>query len=202
MEMTAAEARERLHATRALIVPAGATWPRGERLPLGADTLILERVADDLSARLGIPRTPAIPFGVHERSEQRAPGGATLTRKTLHRVMNELIASWEEEAGVDRILVLTAHATDRHQEALSTIRTRAAVRVVDILGLEARAASQVEAARRGDEATALLLHLAPGLVRTAMPPADVVAATSRGRELYQLILDRLAIVGFGPEGVS
>ncbi len=198
MEMTAAEARERLHATRALIVPAGTTWPRGEFLPLGADTLILERVADDLSARLGIPRTPAIPFGVHERSEQRTPGGATLTRKTLHRVMNELIASWEEEAGVDRILVLTAHATERHQEALSTIRTQAAVRVVDILGLNVRAAFREEAARRGDEATALLLHLAPGLIRTGMTEEETVAATARGRELHALILDQLAIVGFGP----
>lgn len=199
MEMTAAEARERLHATRALIVPAGATWPRGEFLPLGADTLILERVADDLSARLGIPRTPAIPFGVHERREERTPGGATLTRKTLHRVMNELIASWEEEAGVARILVLTAHANERHQEALSTIRTVAAVRVVDILGLNIRAPLREDKVRRGDEATALMLHLAPDLIKTGKSVEENLAATARGRELHALILDQLAIVGFGPD---
>jgi len=199
MEMTPAEARERLRATRSLIVPAGAIWPRAEHLPLGSDTLILERVADDLSAALAIPRAPAIPFGVHAPRERRSPGGATLTRKTLHRAMNELIASWDEEAGVQSILVLTAHAEERHQEALSTMRTGAAVRVVDILGLDLAAPVAQEAARRGDEATALLLHLAPGLVRLDWPAAEVVAATARGRALHEHILARLAVVGF-PDG--
>ena len=53
----------------------------------------------------------------------RFPGGASLRRRTLHRVMNELIESWEEGAGVREFVILTAQASEAHLEALSTIRT-------------------------------------------------------------------------------
>ena len=56
-------AREHLLRTGRLILPAGTLELRGAHLPLGSDTIILNRLADDLSARTGIPRAPAIPFG-------------------------------------------------------------------------------------------------------------------------------------------
>lgn len=195
--MTPEEARNRLKAARALIVPAGAIWPRSEYLPLGSDSILLDRVADDLATRLSVPRAPVIPFGVHAPRERRMPGAASLTRKTLHRTMNELIASWDEEAGVRSFLVLTAHAEELHQEALSTIRTGAVVKVVDILEMDIRAPKAAEALRRGDEATALLLHLAPDLIGDSLPPHESAAMAGRGAALYELILARLVSIGVG-----
>jgi len=193
--MHPADAKARLQASRSLIIPAGAIWPRAEHLPLGSDLLILERVADDLAARLSVPRAPIIPFGVHAPRERRSPGAASLTRKTLHRTMNELIASWDEEAGVRSFLVLTAHAEDPHQEALSTIRTGAMVKVIDILEMEIRAPKTAEALRRGDEATALLAHLSPETLGTGFTADEMRALAERGEALYDLILARLVAIG-------
>lgn len=196
-EMSPADAKARLQATQAMIIPAGAIWPRAEHLPLGSDLLILDRVADDLATRLSVPRAPVLPFGVHAPRERRIPGAASLTRKTLHRIMNELIASWDEEAGVRSFLVLTAHAEEPHQEALSTIRTGAVVKVVDILEMELLAPRAAEALRRGDEATALLAHLHPDTIAGAFSSAELLALAERGAVLYEVILGQLVAIGFG-----
>lgn len=165
--MTPGALRERLLERPALIVPVGTTEQHGPHLPLGCDTIIVERIADDLSARFGIPRAPAVEFGVHAPTRS-LPGGAALRRKTLHRVMNELIGSWEEGAGVREFLVLTAQANDAHQEALSTIRTTTArVTVVDVFALDfGTLLEQPESPVHGGELdTSLMLFLAPDLVR-------------------------------------
>ena len=105
-----------------LIVPVGTTEQHGPHLPLGCDTIIVERLSDDLSAAFTVLRAPTVEFGVHAISRP-FPGGAALRHRTLHRVMNELIESWEEGAGVREFVILTAQASEAHLEALSTIRT-------------------------------------------------------------------------------
>lgn len=194
--MTPAAVRERLAARPALLVPVGSTEQHGAHLPLGVDTIIIERLADDLSAQLGLVRAPTIEYGVHPASRLR-PGGAALRRKTLHRVMNELIESWEEGAGVREFLILTAQAHEAHQEALSTIRTNgASVTAVDVFAVEFGDLITPEEGRRpgGRLETALLLHLAPELVAPEAPdgpdPAPLPTA-DLGRELYALILERI-----------
>jgi creatinine amidohydrolase/Fe(II)-dependent formamide hydrolase-like protein len=100
--------------------------------------------------------TPARPF----------PGGAALRRRTLHRVMNELIESWEEGAGVQEFMIITAQSSEAHLEALSTIRTEeATVQVVDIFGLDFGSLLERQAPIQGGELdTSLMLYLAPHLV--------------------------------------
>src|SRR6478609_11184833 len=78
-----------------LIIPIGTCEQHGPHLPLGCDTIIVERLADDLSEKFEIVRTPTVEYGVHA-ALRTFPGGAALRRRTLHRVMNELIESWEE----------------------------------------------------------------------------------------------------------
>lgn len=188
--MTPAAVRERLSARPALLVPVGSTEQHGAHLPLGVDTIIVERLADDLSARLGILRAPTIEYGVHPASRLR-PGGAALRRKTLHRVMNELIESWEEGAGVQEFLILTAQANEQHQEALSTIRTNTAtVTAVDVFAVDFGDLVTPEEAREpgGVVETSLLAHLAPGMV---VEPADGPKRAELGVRLYALILERI-----------
>jgi creatinine amidohydrolase/Fe(II)-dependent formamide hydrolase-like protein len=152
---------------RALIVPVGTTEQHGPHLPLGCDTIIVERLSDDLSAAFTVPRAPTVEFGVHATSRP-FPGGAALRRRTLHRVMNELIESWEEGAGVREFMILTAQASEAHLEALSTIRTEeATVQVIDVFDLDfGPLLDQPGAPIQGGELdTSLLLYLAPELVR-------------------------------------
>ena len=198
-EMTPADARDRLRQTGRLIVPAGTLELRGAHLPLGCDTLILERLADDLSARTGVPRAPAIEFGVHAAGDESGPGAAALSRKTLHRVMNELIAAWEEGAGVREVIVLTAHAADAHQEALSTIRAVGEVRVVDIFGFDfsgllERPDDQLHG---GELDTSLILFLYPDLIQDADATARLHATADKGRLIHDFMLARIAETCFG-----
>jgi creatinine amidohydrolase/Fe(II)-dependent formamide hydrolase-like protein len=166
-EMTPTQIGELLARRPTLLVPVGSTEQHGPHLPLGCDTLIVERLADDLSAAFKVLRAPTIEFGVHTIGRP-LPGGAALRHRTLHRVMNELIESWEDGAGVREFVILTAQASDAHLEALSTIRTEAAtVQVVDIFGLDfGPLLDQPSGPIHGGELdTSLLLHVAPELAR-------------------------------------
>ena len=150
-----------------LIVPVGTTEQHGPHLPLGCDTFIVERLADDLSAAFTVLRAPTVEFGVHTISRP-LPGGAALRHRTLHRVMNELIESWEDGAGVREFVILTAQASEGHLEALSTIRTaKATVQVVDIFGLDFGPLLDQPAGpiHGGELDTSLMLYLAPAQAR-------------------------------------
>jgi creatinine amidohydrolase len=165
--MTPVAIGELLLKRRALIVPVGTTEQHGPHLPLGCDTIIVERLSDDLSAACTVLRAPTVEFGVHAISRP-FPGGAALRHRTLHRVMNELIESWEEGAGVREFMILTAQASEAHLEALSTIRTgQATIQVVDVFGLDfGPLLDQPGGPIHGGELdTSLLLYLAPEVVR-------------------------------------
>ena len=165
--MTSAAIGELLLTRATLIVPVGTTEQHGPHLPLGCDTIIVERLSDDLSSAFTVLRAPTVEFGVHAISRP-FPGGAALRHRTLHRVMNELIESWEEGAGVREFVLLTAQASEAHLEALSTIRTElATVQVVDVFGLDfGPLLDQPGAPIHGGELdTSLLLYLAPEAVR-------------------------------------
>lgn len=166
-ELTPREVRARIERRSALIVPVGSTEQHGGHLPLGCDTIIVERLADDLSARFGVLRSPAIEFAVKSTFD-RGPAGASLRRKTLHRVMNELLDSWERDDGVEHFVILTAEGHEAHQEALSTVYvTRARVQTVDVFAMDFGTLLEQPAGpvHGGELDTSLLLHIAPELVR-------------------------------------
>src|SRR5687768_3255367 len=78
-----------------LIVPVGTCEQHGPHLPLGCDTVIVERLADDLSAEFGVLLAPTIEYGVNVATESHFIGNATVRKKTLHRELNDLIDAWE-----------------------------------------------------------------------------------------------------------
>ncbi|MCU0620152.1 MAG: creatininase family protein [Gemmatimonadales bacterium] len=195
------EAAARLAERPFLILPVGGLAALGPDLPLGTDTIIVEHLADDISARRGIVRAPALEYGVHPVDRAR-DGGAALRRKTLHRVVNELIDSWETRGGVRHILLLTALGTEAQLEALGTVRAEhAEVVAVDVLALELgdRLRSGPPADRMAELVTSLMLHLFPALTAAhEAPPAeslglsgDRLANPQTGRRVYDYILERL-----------
>ena len=177
------EVRRALERDPRLLVPVGTCEQHGPHLPLGCDTLIIDRLADDLSAEFQVLRAPTVEYGVNRASRRRFPGNATLRRKTLHRLMNDLVGSWEH-AGVDAFIILTAHGYDPHQEALSTLRTRQArVLAVDVFALDfGGRLEDAEGPLHGSELdTSLLLYLAPELVRMEQAQDFVLPARQRAR---------------------
>src|SRR5256886_5245034 len=181
--LVADEVRFILERDPRLLVPVGTCEQHGPHLPLGCDTIIVERLADDLSASFDILRAPTIEYGVNTATQRPYAGNATVRRKTLHRWMNDLLGSWEQ-TGVDAFIILTAHGHDPHQEALSTLRTRRArVFTVDVFALDFGGhLADPDGPMHGSELdTSLLLYLAPQLVRMERAQDFVLPARQTAR---------------------
>ena len=165
-EMRPAEVSAAIEADPRLIIPIGTCEQHGPHMPLGSDTLIVEHLADDFSAEFGILRAPTLEYGVNVVTEREYAGNASLRKKTLHRMLNDLVDSWER-TGIQEFIFLTSHEHDPHLEALSTVVTSGArVRVVDILGIGVSDLldGQMEPMHGDEVDTSLMLYLAPELV--------------------------------------
>ena len=204
-----------------LIVPVGTCEQHGPHLPLGCDTIIVEHLADDLSAEFGVLRAPTLEYGVNVVTERGFAGNASLRRKTLHRTLNDLLDTWES-TGIREFILITAHEHDPHLEAMATVKTSGArVRVVDIFGMDMRELLQGQTEpMHGDEVdTSLMLYLAPELVRLELAqdymmsreelrryrrgwlripkgsPGSIgrprLASRDKGRQLYEFIKEKV-----------
>ncbi len=181
-ELTPPEVEAALARDARLIIPVGTCEQHGRHLPMGCDTIIVDALADDLSAELQILRAPSVEYGVNAVHERTVPGNATLRRKTLLRALNDLTDTWEA-GGICEFIFLTAHGHEGHQEALSTVITKGArVRVVDILSINVTDLTTSQLAPlHGDEIdTSLLLYLAPNLVRMDLAEDYMNALAERG----------------------
>ena len=166
-ELTPSEVAALIAEDPRLIVPVGTCEQHGPHLPLGCDTFIVERLADDLSAEYGVLCAPTLEYGVNVEAERDFAGNGSVRKKTLHRMLNDLLASWEA-TGVREFILLTAHGHDPHQEALATVITSVSrVRVVDAFAVNVADLLEGQSEpMHGDEVdTSIMLHLAPHLVR-------------------------------------
>ncbi len=166
--MLPSEVEETIARDPRLLVPVGTCEPHGRHLPFGCDTLIAERLCDDLSSELQILRAPTVEFGVMTPRELPCPGGTGMRRKTLLRQLNDLTEVWEA-GGIREFVLITAHGHEGHLEALSTVITRAArVQAVDVLSIRFPELRSGPGTLHGDEAdTSLILYLFPHLVAMA-----------------------------------
>lgn len=164
--MHPADVAETIERDPRLIVPVGTCEQHGPHMPLGADTIVVERLASDLSAESGVLVAPTVEYGVNVVTERGFAGNGSLRKKTLHRMLNDLLDTWES-TGVREFILLTAHEQDSHLEAMSTVITSGArVRVVDIFGVDFGDLLQGQTEpMHGDEVdTSLMLYIAPELV--------------------------------------
>lgn len=149
-----------------LIIPVGALEQHGPHLPLGSNVLIARRFALALSREFGILRAPTLYYGVNVSSERHYAGTASLRKKTLHRALNELLATWEAQ-GISEFILFTAHRHEPHLDALATLITGSArVRVVSIWDVEITDLldTQPGPLHACEAETSLMLFLYPELV--------------------------------------
>lgn len=156
-----------LERDKRLLIPVGTCEQFGPHLPIGASTLVAERLAEDLAEEFGLLRAPTIHYGVNFPSARPYPGTAGLREKTLHRVCNELLAAWEDQ-GFEEFVLITASDFPPQVETLASVSVdHARVRVVSALEVDLSAiregASGFE--HGGEVLTSLLLHLCPERVR-------------------------------------
>lgn len=159
-----------------LILPAASCVQHGPHLPLGSDEIIVTAIAEGIAERHSVLLGPTLPFGAVSNRDQAYAGTAGLGEKTLHRVLNELIAGWEGH-GVREFVLLTSHGYGPHYGALvSAISNRARIRAIDInvVDLAPILGSPPPVERAGEVETSLLLHLAPELVSMDLARDEVV----------------------------
>lgn len=161
------EALEALRRDPRMILPVGSCLQHGPHLPLGTDSIIITRIAEEIAFRNGILLAPTLPYSVASQNEREYAGTASLDGKTLHRVLNELVQSWEQH-GLEEIVLMTAHGFGPHLRAISTVVSDSVrVRAVDLhsIDLSSFMKAPLAAQHAGEVATALMLYLAPQLVR-------------------------------------
>lgn len=144
----------------------GALEQHGPHLPVGTNIVIARYVAREVAERTGILRAPTLSYGVTVGGGPY-PGRAGLRRKTLHRVVNELVQMWEDD-GIRRFAIITAHRFEPHLEALLMTATgSSSISVYDLYQIDVSdiIESDPELEHAGELETSLMLHLAPGLVR-------------------------------------
>lgn len=162
-DMTPGQVAEYIARDPRLIIPVGTCEQHGPHLPLGTATIIAESLADDLSASHDVLRAPTVEYGVNVRTERDFPGNASMRKKTLHRMLNDLLASWES-SGFREFILLTAHDHEAHEEALATVLTKIArVRVVDIFAVDVSDLLEGQSGHMhgGEVDTSIMLYLAP-----------------------------------------
>ena len=165
-ELSWPEVERHLARDRRLLVPVGVCDQYGPHLPIGCSTFVAEAVAGALARDFAILQAPTFPVGVNLPAERPFPGTAGAREKTLHRMLNDTLASWED-SGFEEFILITAHDYDPHIEALASVSgTRARVRVIEVLGidfseyLDGRTGPQ----HGGEVLTSLMLYLRPDKV--------------------------------------
>ena len=182
--LTWQEAADRIRRDPRLILPVGTCLQHGPHLPLGTDALIIGSLAEAIAERHGVLLAPGLPFGAASRRDAEYAGTASISPKTLHRLLNELVASWESQ-GLEELVLLTGHGYGRHVYALATVVSETArIRSVDLHAVDLSGYLDAPHTREhgGELATSLMLYLAPRLVRREAIQ-DVVLADGEVRKL-------------------
>jgi creatinine amidohydrolase/Fe(II)-dependent formamide hydrolase-like protein len=191
-QMTPGEVADTLSRDPRLILPIGTIQKTSDGIPMGASTIVVDRVADALSAEFGVLRAPTVEYGVNPTTNAEYPASVTLRKKTLHRFLNDLLTTWECN-GVNEFILLTAHGYDPHLEAISTVGTvKARVRVVDLFAVNLSDLIGVRRSEddRGGVFASLLMYLTPVLVDTEKVESG--ASAEQGRALYERIRARVS----------
>lgn len=170
-----------------LLLAVGALEQAGPHLPLGTNYHIARAVVDQVAMETGILRAPGFCYGVSLKGSRAFAGTAGLSRKMLHRTVNELLACWEDH-GVREFILVTEHRSEAHLEALLMALTSSArTTVFDLSAIDVDDLLEGNAGveHGGERETSLLLHLFPDLVFTdavvdVEPGPSVMASYRRG----------------------
>lgn len=197
-EMTWPEVAEHLERSRRLIIPVGTCEQHGRHLPLGTDSLIAERIAHDLSVEFSVLVAPTLAYGVNVETEAGYSGTASFRRKTLHRALNDILASWEGH-GFEEFILITTHGHDPHLDAVTTVVTEHArarildLHSVDVSGLLER---QEHPEHAGEAETSLMMYLSPERVREE----EIEDYPLDPKELRRYLRGRMPVPPDGCEG--
>jgi creatinine amidohydrolase len=182
-EMTWEEIRDmRAEGVDLALLPIGGCEQHGPHLPLGTDTFLVEALARAVSSRTGVPVFPTLPFGGDPGGSKRWFGTVGLSPHALAVVLGELLESLLAQ-GFSRLLLVCGGAASatgarsaieqvllKHPKAQIGMRHLMEVSprvqlAADAEGARPHALAPGNSSHGGAAETALIRHLAPGLLR-------------------------------------
>ena len=107
-EMNLVDYRKEIARTHAMLLPVGAFEVWGPHLPVGADTLVAEEIANRLSDRIGWIVGPCVPIGYSESLYFPEGGTISVRPETLKAYIMDIMDSLIE-CGVKRFCFVSPH---------------------------------------------------------------------------------------------
>ncbi len=192
------EAAERLSRDPRLILPVGTCMQHGLHLPLGADALIITRLAEAIATRYDILLAPTLPYGAASPRDAEYAGTAAISGKTLHRVLNELVSCWEAH-GVEELVLMTGHGYGPHLYALATVVSETArIRSVDLHAIDLSAfLGQPHTKEHAGELATSLLEPVPVSGSIGIVGRPSRASAEAGRDIFEYLVDHIGSGLFG-----
>ncbi len=206
--LTEPQIEARLRVEPRLLLAISPLEDHGPGLPVGTGLTIASAVVDEVSRRTGILRAPPFPYGVTHKSAVRRSGLASLRRKTLHRAINELLAGWEDH-GIQEFVLVTAHGSESHLDAmLMAMTSNSRTTVFDLGSVQVE-----EVVTKMDDPdvarldTALLTFLAPEQLSTIHARPELEAKYTPDKVAGEALFNRyveslLNHLGFSAEAAA
>lgn len=177
-ELSWVEVQQTAATTPLVVLPIGAVEQHGPHLPLLVDSIVVESIAAEVSARTGVPVAPTLTYSSSQGHSSLFPGTVALSPRTTERALDE-IGRWLANAGFSKLLLLNGHlgntgvlwnAVDNLVAALSPRVSVAGHSWWDIdrelwLRVTDDAPDNRGEFHANRAETALMLHLRPELVR-------------------------------------
>lgn len=107
-EMNMFDYQEEIKKTNAMIIPIGAFEVWGPHLPIGADTLVAEDIANRISDRIGWIVGPCLPVGYSESLYFSEGGTISVKPETLKNYLSDVLESLIE-CGVRKFCFVSPH---------------------------------------------------------------------------------------------
>jgi creatinine amidohydrolase len=175
--MTSVEAQEAAERGAVALLPIGTVEGNGPHQLLGADYLMAEGLAAQVSSRTGDVWLPPIAYGLSEMG-MGTPGTIAVSHSVFASFLQEVVLSLIQQ-GFDHVLLLTGHVPNQSpvEIACREVRRRTGVLVAsiatgplssdlarDLLGKD------TYAGHGGEPGVSVMMHLFPGAVRTDLMP--------------------------------
>ncbi len=109
LEMNMKDFMAKLKETKTVVIPAGACEVWGPHLPLGADTVMAEEVANRLADRMGWPVGPTLPVG--DSAMVWGPGTITVRPESFKMYLEDICDSLVKH-GAKRFVFVSPHVAN------------------------------------------------------------------------------------------
>ncbi len=158
------EIRKYLENKDSLLIPIGTCEQHGQHLPLCTDTIVAERMCDEISEKYGILVAPTVNYGVNLPLDNKIMTGTTgVTYEILKETLKSITKYWKMQ-GFKHFFAVSCHGDIFHIKALNDSDDN--VEVVETYEIEQKDLLEKQVCTRHacESETSVMLYLYPELV--------------------------------------